>query len=69
MTSEKISLNTTKVLAMLIENGLIRLPSTSFSPAALASQQQVQTAAKLDAMYIQTFVEELQNLSQSEQSE
>lgn len=54
---------------MLIENGLIRLPSTSFSPAALASQQQVQTAAKLDAMYIQTFVEELQNLSQSEQSE
>ena len=57
MTSEKISLNTTKVLAMLIENGLIRLPSTSFSPAAL------------DAMYIQTFVEELQNLSQSEQSE
>ena len=69
MTSEKISLNTTKVLAMLIENGLIRLPSTSFSSAALASQQQVQTAAKLDAMYIQTFVEELQNLSQSEQSE
>lgn len=69
MSSEKVSLDAGKTLGMLIQAELIRLPSTTFTPSAFTAADKVQSAAKLDALYLQTLVDELKKLSQSEKKE
>lgn len=67
MSYEKVSLDAGKVLGMLIQNGVIRLPSSTFS--SFTTEEVVKKAAKVDALYLQTFVEELKNLPQAEKKE
>lgn len=69
MSSEKVSLDAGKTLGMLIQAELIRLPSTTFTPSAFTTADRVQSAAKLDALYLQTLVDELKKLSQAEKKE
>ena len=69
MSSEKVSLDAGKTLGMLIQAELIRLPSTTFAPSAFFTEEKVREAAKLDALYLHSFVEELKKLSQSEKTE
>lgn len=67
MSSEKVVLDAGKVLGMLIQNGVLRLPSSTFS--SITTMELAKKAAKEDALYLQTFVDELKNLSQEEKKE